>query len=82
LRRNIFQWRASSQFVVRYRTRDEKQIPSDYRDGRLEIVEQGFYLNVAQVPQLGFVEVEGMLGADPKFYSGWVSTDALKVKIM
>jgi hypothetical protein len=82
LTKSIRKWlREQPQFVVRYRTQNEEQIESDYRNGRLEIVNQGFYLNVVEVPKLGFVEVEGMLGADKKFSSGWVSTDAVAVRI-
>jgi hypothetical protein len=33
------------------------------------------------IPNRGLVEVEGMLNGDVRFTSGWVSADAVQVKI-
>jgi hypothetical protein len=81
LRRKLQQWRRTAGFVIRYRTQDETGLESLYRDGRLELVDQGFYLNVTDVPKRAYVEVEGLLNGETQFSSGWVSADAVQVKI-
>lgn len=81
LRRNLFQWRRTPGFVIQYRTQDEAGIESQAREGRLELVEQGLYLNVAGFPRRALVEVEGLLNGAPQFTSGWVSADAVQVAI-
>jgi hypothetical protein len=81
LRRNILQWRRNVGFVIQYRTRDEAGLESQYQKGRLEMFEQGFYLNVSDVPRRAYVEVEGALNGTAQFSSGWVSADAVQVKI-
>jgi hypothetical protein len=81
LRRDLYQLRRTSGFAIRYRTQDADGFESDYRPGRLELVDQGFYLNVTDVPKRAYVEVEGLLNGDTKFSSGWVSADAVLVKI-
>jgi hypothetical protein len=81
LRRNLQQWRRTEGFVIRYRTQDEAGLESPYREGRLELVDQGFYLNVSDVPRRAYVEVEGVLNGATQLSSGWVSADAVQVKI-
>lgn len=81
LRRNLQQWRRTEGFVIRYRTQDEAGLESVYRQGRLEMVDQGFYLNVSDVPKRSYVEVEGVLNGTTQFSSGWVSADAVQVKV-
>jgi len=81
LRRDLRRWRRDSSFVVRYHTQDQNGMESDYRDGRLELVDQGFYLNVSDIPKGGYLEVEGVLNGSTKFSSGWVSADAVTVKV-
>ena len=81
LRRNLQQWRRTTGFVIQYRTQDEAGLESPYRQGRLELVDQGFYLNVADVPKRAYIEVEGVLNGAIQFSSGWVSADAVQVKI-
>lgn len=81
LRRNLQQWRRTSGFVIQYRTLDEAGLESPFRRGRLELVDQGFYLNVADVPKRAYVEVEGVLNGATQFSSGWVSADAVQVKV-
>lgn len=81
LRRNLQQWRRSPGFVIRYRTQDEAGFESGFRLGRLELVDQGFYLNVSDVPKRAYVEVEGILNGTTEFSSGWVSADAVQVKV-
>jgi hypothetical protein len=81
LRRKLHQWRRQPDFVVRYRTQDENGVESSFRGGRLELVDQGFYLNVTDVPRRAYVEVEGLLGGASQFASGWVSADAVHVKV-
>jgi hypothetical protein len=81
LRRNILQWRRSPGFVIQYRTQDESGLESIFRDGRLEMVDQGFFLNVSEVPGRALVEVKGALSGETKFESGWVSADAVQVKV-
>ncbi|HEX7185183.1 MAG TPA: hypothetical protein VF756_25380 [Thermoanaerobaculia bacterium] len=81
LRRDLQQWRRTPGFVIQYRTQDERGLESPYRQGRLELVDQGFYLNVSDVPKRAYVEVEGFLNGAPQFSSGWVSADAVQVKV-
>ena len=81
LRRNLQQWRRTANFVTQYRTRDAGGIESAFRPGRLELIDQGFYLNVSEVPKHAYVEVEGLLNGEVKFSSGWASADAVQVKI-
>jgi hypothetical protein len=81
LRRNLLQWRKDPRFVIQYRTQDDAGIESVFRQGRLEMVNQGFYLNVTDVPKRCLLEVDGALNGSGKFSSGWVSADAVQVKI-
>lgn len=81
LRRNLQQWRRNAGFVIQYRTQGEEGVESPYQQGRLELVEQGFYLNVSDVPRRAYVEVEGFLNGTPQFSSGWVSADAVQLKV-
>lgn len=75
------QWRRSSEFRIQYRTQDEAGIESSFRPGRLELIDQGFYLNVTDVPRRAYIEVEGYLNGTVMFGSGWVSADAVQVKV-
>jgi hypothetical protein len=81
LTRNLQQWRKNPAFVIQYRTRDDVGVESELRQGRLELIDQGFYLNVADVPRRAYVEVEGCLNGATQFSSGWVSADAVQVKV-
>jgi len=81
LSRNLQQWRRTDGFVIQYRTQDEEGLESPWRQGRLELMNQGFYLNVTDVPRRAYVEVEGVLNGATQFSSGWVSADAVQVKI-
>jgi hypothetical protein len=81
LRRSLQHWRRTTGFIVQYRTQDEEGVESGYQQGRLELVDQGFYLNVSDVPKRAYVEVEGFLNGTPQFSSGWVSADAVQVKV-
>ncbi len=68
-------------FQIRYRTRNLEGLESAYREGHLELFEQGFYLTVTDVPEKAYVDVEGLLKADLMFSSGWVSADAVHVRV-
>ena len=81
LRRDLRQWKRTPGFVIQYRTQDEVGLESPYRQGRLELVDQGFYLNVSDVPTRAYVEVEGVLNGATQFSSGWASADAVQVKV-
>ena len=81
LRRNLQQWRRTAGFVIQYRTQDEAGVESPFRQGRLELVDQGFYLNVFEVPNRAYLEVEGVLNGAIQFSSGWASADAVEVKV-
>jgi hypothetical protein len=81
LRRSLQQWRRNPGFAIRYRTQDEQGLETPFRPGRLELVDQGFYLNVSDVPRRAYVEVEGGLNGAIEFSSGWVSADAVQVKV-
>jgi hypothetical protein len=80
LRRNLQQWRINPGFAIRYRTQADG-VESQYQQGRLEMVDQGFYLNVSDVPKRAYVEVEGVLNGTIQFGSGWVSADAVQVRV-
>jgi hypothetical protein len=80
LMRNLWQCRKNKDFVIQYRTRADG-VESQIRQGRSEPINYGFYLNVSDVPERAFVEVEGVLGGAVQFNSGWVSADAVQVKI-
>jgi hypothetical protein len=81
LRRSILQWRRAGGFAIRYRTQDDQGLESRFMEGRLEMVNQGFFLNVTDVPRRALVEVEGVLNGAVQFGSGWVSADAIQVKV-
>lgn len=81
LRRSLQRWQRAASFSIQYRTRDEHGNESGRRQGRLEIVDQGFYLNVSDVPKKAYVEVEGFLDGASQFSSGWASADAVQVKV-
>lgn len=82
LRAKLGGWRNKPEFKIRYRTQESEGLESDYRDAQLELVDQGFYLNVSDVPPKGLVEVEGLLNGQSQFGSGWVSADAVQVKVL
>jgi hypothetical protein len=82
LSKSLRQWRRTADFVIRYRTQDAQTgLESDFRQGRLEMVEQGFYVNVTDVPTRAYVEVEGLLNGAIQFSSGYVSADAVQVTV-
>ncbi len=81
LRKDLRQWKRTAGFVIQYRTQDEAGLESPYRQGRLELVDQGFYLNVSDVPKRAYLEVEGVLNGATQFTSGWVSADAVQVQV-
>jgi hypothetical protein len=81
LNRDLNTWRVDPNFEIRYRTQDGDGLESPVRIGRLEKVQYGFYLNVADVPKRAMVEVEGVLNGQSKFNSGWASADAVSIKI-
>jgi hypothetical protein len=81
LRRDLNAWRRNAAFEIRYRSQDPAGVESNYQVGRMELIDQGFYLNMADVPRRAYVEVEGLMNGDVKFSSGWVSADAVQVRI-
>lgn len=81
LRARLWSWRRTPEFVIRYRTQNADGVESDFRNGRLEIVDQGFYLNLVEVPNKAYVEVEGLLNGASQFTSGWVSADAVQIRV-
>lgn len=82
LRRDLNRWKLDQNFGIRYRTQDGVSgLESPFRPGRLEVFDQGFYLNVADVPRRAYVEIEGLLNGQKKFSSGWASADAVSIRI-
>lgn len=81
LRASLWKWRNTSGFVVRYRSQNAEGLESEFRNGRLELVDQGFYLNLTDVPRKAYIEVEGVLNGSVQFSSGWVSADAVQIRI-
>jgi hypothetical protein len=81
LRRNLFRnWRDTQRFKVQYRTQ-ENGVESAYKEGRLELVDMGFYLNASDVPKRAYIEIEGFVGGNAIFSSGWASAEAVQVPI-
>ena len=81
MRKNINKWRMDQGFTIRYRTQDGVNgVESDFKTGRLEVFEYGFYLNLYDVPHRAYLDVEGVLNGQVKFSSGWTSADAVSVK--
>jgi len=78
----LYRLRTNPSFKIRYRTQDENGIVSQHKDGRLELIRSGFYLNVVDIPSKGFLEIEGVLNGDVKFNSGWESADAIPVNVV
>jgi hypothetical protein len=81
LHASIWRWRNNRQFVIRYRTQNAEGLESQFRNGRLELVDQGSYLNVAEVPSRALIEVEGLLNGVVQFSSGWASADAVQIRV-
>lgn len=82
LRASVWTWRKATGFVIRYRTQNaDNGVESDFREGRLELIDQGFYLNLAEVPNKAYIEVEGVLNGNVQFSSGWVSADAVQIRV-
>ena len=82
LRPKLMAWRKQPAFRVAYRTRDELGLESDTLEGRLETVNQEFFLNVRGLPPGAQIEVDGMLNGSVCFTSGWVSNSgAVTVKV-
>jgi hypothetical protein len=81
LRQSLHRWRTDPAFELRYKTQDAAGLESEYRSGRLEEVDQTFYLNIADMPKPGFVDIEGILNGAPQFSSGWASAVAVEVII-
>ena len=44
-------------------------------------MDQGFYLNLTEIPSKAYIEVEGLLNGEVKFGSGWVSADAVQIRV-
>jgi len=82
MRKNINKWRMDQGFTIRYRTQDGVNgVESDFKTGRLEVFEYGFYLNLYDVPHRAYLDVEGVLNGQTMFTSGWTSADAVSIKI-
>lgn len=81
LRAQLWQWHKTPGFAVRYRTQDSEGMESEFRDGRLEPIDQGFYLNLSEVPNRAYVWVDGVLNGAVQFTSGWVTADAVQIRI-
>src|SRR5688572_26111910 len=82
LRRNLNRWKLDQNFLIRYRTQDSLNgLESGFQNGRLEVVNQGFYLNVADVPRRAYVEIEGVSNGQTQFDSGRASADAVSISI-
>ena len=83
LKNNLWVWRHDSNFKVEYRTRDEHGYDSVFREGWLDLVDLAFFLNVLDVPSKAQIDLQGVLGGQVRFSSGFVSTNAMvPVKIL
>jgi TIR domain-containing protein len=81
LSRDLHKWLRNQAFSIRYRSQSGEGVKSAWQEGRLEVIDQGFYMNVSDVPKRAYLEVEGRLGGDITFSSGLASADAVMVKI-
>ena len=81
LRARVWTWKKAPGFEIRYRTQNAEGMESEFREGRLELIDQGFYLNLAEVPSKAYIEVEGVLNGNVQFSSGWASADAVQIRI-
>jgi hypothetical protein len=68
------------QLSVRYRTRVRGR-DSSHRDGRIEKIDGGLYLNAVGLPDYSFVEIEAATLADGiLFNTGWASADLVRIE--
>ena len=81
LRTQLYGLRNSKSFSLRYRTQTIDGIESSYHTGRLELVDQAFYMNLIDVPDKAMVELEGQVNGEVRFSSGWVTADAIHVPV-
>ena len=66
--------------AVRYRTRVRGR-DSRHRDGRIEKIDGGLYLNAIGLPDYSFVEIEASTTADGVlFNTGWASADLVRIE--
>jgi hypothetical protein len=78
--RRIHQAIATGQLLVRYRSRI-RGIDSRYREGRIERLDKGLYLNAIGLPELSLVEIEGSTKTDGViFNTGWASADLVRIE--
>jgi hypothetical protein len=69
----------SNTLIVRYRTRI-KGVDSKYREGRIDRVDQGLYLNAIGLPDQSFVEIVGSTQSKGVlFNTGWASADLVRI---
>jgi len=65
---------------VRYRTRVRGR-DSRHRDGRIEKIDGGLYLNAIGLPDYSFVEIEASTTVDGVlFNTGWASADLVRIE--
>lgn len=70
----------NGELTVRYRSRIGIK-DSKYRDGRIDRVNKGLYLNAVGLPDNSLVEVEGFTtGGGVLFNTGWVSADVVRIE--
>lgn len=82
LRVSLGQWKNNPAFKIRYRTRFDDGEESAHHEGRFEVDDGAFILNVIEFPNKAQIEVEGLLDGKVCFWSGWrTSTSAVPVQI-
>lgn len=80
LARKIHRAIVNQQLKVCYRTR-VKGVDSPPREGRIDRVNGGLYLNALGLPSESLVEIEGKTQADGVlFNSGWASADLVRIE--
>ncbi len=78
--KKIHQALAAKELTVRYRTR-VKGVDSKYREGRIERVDKGLFLNAGGLPDFSLVEIEGTTTkSGVLFNTGWVSADIVRIE--
>jgi|SRR5215831_3095548 len=66
--------------IVRYRSRIKNKSSKQF-EGRLELVDNGLYLNAMGLPDGSLVEIEGTTNSDGTiFNTGWASADLVRIE--
>jgi hypothetical protein len=77
--RDIHKSLISGDLVVRYRCR-VRGVDSKPKEGRLERIDKGLYLNAIGLPDGSLIEIEGKNRGAVLFNTGWNSADVVRIE--